>query len=710
MATRQVQHRRGSAAQHTSFTGAEGEITVDTTDKRAVVHDGSTAGGVPLAKESEIPTGALAGKSTVAAGDIDSGAVTTVKIADANVTTAKLADSAATNAKLADMAQDRLKGRATASTGAPEDLTAAQVRTMLNVADGADVSPVASVAGKTGTVTLAKGDVGLGNVDNVADASKPVSSAQAAADAAVATDSLARLSATIRLAELDNPNGRAMDVTDKLGNSYGYLSLESDWTGRRLVTTDPAFEGAGRIVPLITQDNGGELLAASRVGDIVVHGLEIPNHPDNPRRYPWAVEGLDGTVFAAVDRSGILRAKDIILEDDSTAEDAEVIDLAFPPELWLISGYDLTIYPETLMAPGVYDSDVEARFHSVRQSDQTVFATGSTHGIPLRIEGDKCGPYSQLQMRERGLSEAMQIDLDCTVAAADALDGKAVNVLALGDSLIESNFTATLYHALTALGATPSFIGDITTVEVGARTGTDTVPDGISPSPGSLYSEGRGGTEAADWTYANTNDLSPVSNFATYNALSSSAKEDYNPFLRASTGGDPAGRIKNGYIFDPATYFTGTGNTPPEVWVINLGRNDVSQQTQATALEQIEDGINIICQQIRDYDADALIIWSLPPYSIEHDAAKRAVDHLARRKVIETINDLADDKIICAPLWAFVDQSLGFRTSTSSTDSETDVPTVTHADTVHPWLAGNRQAAWGLAPIIAAHAALFSAA
>lgn len=39
-------------------------------------------------------------------------------------------------------------------------------------------APVTSVAGKTGAVTLAKGDVGLGNVDNTADSAKPVSTAQ----------------------------------------------------------------------------------------------------------------------------------------------------------------------------------------------------------------------------------------------------------------------------------------------------------------------------------------------------------------------------------------------------------------------------------------------------------------------------------------------------------------------------------------------------
>ena len=43
--------RRGTSTQHASFTGAEGEVTIDTTKDTAVVHDGSTAGGRPLARE-----------------------------------------------------------------------------------------------------------------------------------------------------------------------------------------------------------------------------------------------------------------------------------------------------------------------------------------------------------------------------------------------------------------------------------------------------------------------------------------------------------------------------------------------------------------------------------------------------------------------------------------------------------------------------------
>ena len=46
---KQVQFRRGTTSEHSTFTGAVGEITVDTDKNTAVVHDGSTAGGYPLA-------------------------------------------------------------------------------------------------------------------------------------------------------------------------------------------------------------------------------------------------------------------------------------------------------------------------------------------------------------------------------------------------------------------------------------------------------------------------------------------------------------------------------------------------------------------------------------------------------------------------------------------------------------------------------------
>jgi len=48
---KQVQFRRGTTSQTNGFTGAAGEVTVDTDKNTVVVHNGSTAGGFPLVKD-----------------------------------------------------------------------------------------------------------------------------------------------------------------------------------------------------------------------------------------------------------------------------------------------------------------------------------------------------------------------------------------------------------------------------------------------------------------------------------------------------------------------------------------------------------------------------------------------------------------------------------------------------------------------------------
>jgi len=66
----EVKLRRGTTAQHSTFPGAQGEITVDTDKNTLVVHDGTTAGGHELRKKSD----------TIAGSEIDAGAVTSDKI------------------------------------------------------------------------------------------------------------------------------------------------------------------------------------------------------------------------------------------------------------------------------------------------------------------------------------------------------------------------------------------------------------------------------------------------------------------------------------------------------------------------------------------------------------------------------------------------------------------------------------------------------
>ena len=75
--TKQVQRRRGTGTQHTSFTGAEGEITVNTTNLSAHVHDGVTTGGIEVAR---------ADMNNVASADLLAGIGLTSTVAELNYT------------------------------------------------------------------------------------------------------------------------------------------------------------------------------------------------------------------------------------------------------------------------------------------------------------------------------------------------------------------------------------------------------------------------------------------------------------------------------------------------------------------------------------------------------------------------------------------------------------------------------------------------
>jgi hypothetical protein len=105
MANIEVKLRRGTTSQHAGFTGAEGEVTVDTDLDTLRVHDGSTAGGVRLAKYSEL-SGAGAG-GTVTSVDsgtgLTGGPITTsgtLSIANNGVDTAQIADDGVTSTKI----------------------------------------------------------------------------------------------------------------------------------------------------------------------------------------------------------------------------------------------------------------------------------------------------------------------------------------------------------------------------------------------------------------------------------------------------------------------------------------------------------------------------------------------------------------------------------------------------------------------------------
>ena len=79
--------RRGTTSQHSSFTGAEGEATVDTDKDTLVIHDGSQAGGRPLAREdmSNVSSSSITGR-------LGTGSIASAKIAGDAIDGSKIAD------------------------------------------------------------------------------------------------------------------------------------------------------------------------------------------------------------------------------------------------------------------------------------------------------------------------------------------------------------------------------------------------------------------------------------------------------------------------------------------------------------------------------------------------------------------------------------------------------------------------------------------
>ena len=160
-----IQRRRGTTTQHGSFTGLAGEITIDTDKNTVVVHDGSTAGGVPLATAAQVTALGGADITDVVAGNgLSGGAASgsaTIAL-DLNELTAAAVDVAADSIAIVDAGDSNGSKKESIA-----DLVSAIAGSGLNATNGVlaisetgDISAVTagdglSGGGSSGAVSLA---------------------------------------------------------------------------------------------------------------------------------------------------------------------------------------------------------------------------------------------------------------------------------------------------------------------------------------------------------------------------------------------------------------------------------------------------------------------------------------------------------------------------------------------------------------------------
>ena len=301
--------RRGTTSQHSSFTGAEGEVTIDTTKDTAVVHDGSTQGGTPLAKEnmSNVSSASIAGRlgtdsiapSKIAAGTLPSDVVVNGNnIADGSILNADINASAAiANSKLANsgvtaasygsssaipIVTVNAKGIVTgASTTAIDSTTIANGTSNVAVANNGNIT-----ATRSGTARLVVDNTGVDVTGNL-----------------TTTDNITITSTAPKIFLVDSDTNDDFSINGDGGTFR--IKSETDAANRFVINSDGHVDIPGNLDCGNGIDVTGDIVAT---GDITAQGNDIRIQGSQPGLHLTDTNNDDD--FLIYNNNGILKIYD----------------------------------------------------------------------------------------------------------------------------------------------------------------------------------------------------------------------------------------------------------------------------------------------------------------------------------------------------------------------------------------------------------------
>lgn len=241
-------------------------------------------------------------------------------------------------------------------------------------------APVTSVSGKTGSVTLEKADVGLGNVDNTSDANKPISTAtQTALDGKQPLDAdltaIAGLAGTSGLLKKTAADSWALDTASYL-------------TSNQSITVSGDASGSGTTAISLTLANSG--VSAGTYKSVTVDAKGRVTGGTNPT----TLSGYGITdAQSQITTTGLLKGAGAGSISAATAE----TDYVTPTGTGTLSGKTITGVKETKTAPSISAGTltldcsagnifaVSLNANITTLSFTNVPATGTAYGLTLAL-------------------------------------------------------------------------------------------------------------------------------------------------------------------------------------------------------------------------------------------------------------------------------------------------------------------------------------
>ena len=183
---------------------------------------------------------------------------------------------------------DKVTGKALSTN----DYTTAEKSKLSGIEAGAQVNTVTSVAGKVGSVTLSKGDVGLSNVDNTSDLNKPISTAtkRYVDEKSIGVESIGGAAGVVTLSQLGLSKGVANGVAS-LDENGKVTDSQIQW---ELIT------GSNSSPTLILADK-----TAVRLGELESLTISTPASVTNPL-FECSLVFSSGDTATTLSSSGII--------------------------------------------------------------------------------------------------------------------------------------------------------------------------------------------------------------------------------------------------------------------------------------------------------------------------------------------------------------------------------------------------------------------